>query len=148
MSTLDYVVEQWDEGAKHGFPPCCRARFIVSHLRPPLLSRVAPVLSRRLRGFTPRHVIADGMVPCEYHLLHWVVTGDKGGWRKPAGEGMCCQTRKDLVGSGEVLLARIRCEPDEYISEVAYPWIFHADAEEGTPGISIDHCPWCGEPLE
>lgn len=75
-----------DEGKKHGIPWCCGVRFGIDWERP----KVGWFLPRRLlRPWVrlislfpdPRGNFAvqdqQGYVPCEYHLLKWLVTG----WR-------------------------------------------------------------------
>lgn len=95
--------------------------------------------------------LADGMVPCEYHLAKWVLQGTREGWRAPLEKGMCCETRSDLERSGVAVIQKVTYEPDpedemEVLSEVATFWMltFQGEVEEG---ISVAHCPWCGSEL-
>lgn len=68
-----------EEGRRHNIPLCCGIRFGIDCERPKLLVRFLPRLARRLKTFTPRMAMAtwdgQGWVPCEYHLVWWVLTG-------------------------------------------------------------------------
>lgn len=145
MRGLDFIRNQWTEGARHGFPPCCRARYIVDQLRPSLLDAVLPEgVAGRVRRLThPRFSVADGMVPCELHLVAYLATGDKTGWRNPLPATMCCQMRRDLVENGHVHLEREAFDVDG-IGPVAI-WMFGTTAENA---ISVNACPYCGKALD
>lgn len=146
---LSYVREQWAEGERHGFPKCCRARYIADRLLDPVGPRrlLPDGLGGRLVRLRPRYSVADGMVPCEAHLLGYLLTGDRSGWRKPRAPGMCCQLRADIVAGGYARLTRETfCPTDddgEELDEVTV-WMLG----EGDGAISVTHCPWCGAALD
>lgn len=152
MRGVSWASTQWKEGERHGFPRCCRARFILSHGRPKPLEHLAPGIMGRLRRLTPRFAVADGMVPCEYHLLKWLWNGDRRGWRDPLDpeNGECCEVRQDLERGGVVSIRQERYEDEELFSEPYRPWMLFLLDENGgaRDGISITACPWCGVPLE
>jgi hypothetical protein len=158
---LDTIRYHWREGERHGFPRCCRARYIVDRVRPSVLDAVLPEgVAGRVRRLLPRYGLGDGMVPCEAHALLYLATGDRSGWRKPLPPGECCQLRADLVGGGSVYLARIHVEPEEssvvncgedwddagQLAEAVDVWMFSPDGDPNN-GISVSHCPWCGAAL-
>jgi hypothetical protein len=69
------------EGRKHDIPWCCGLRFGIDCERPKPLRRVHPRFWSRLNRITsPRGAFAlwdgQGYVPCEYHLLKWLLGGD------------------------------------------------------------------------
>jgi len=67
------------EGLRSGIPLCCCLRFAWTWGRPGVLRRFE--WWRRAKHLTPRWAYAfrygEGYVPCEYHLLRWVVTGER-----------------------------------------------------------------------
>ena len=145
----------WREGARHGFHRCCRARFIASNARPRLFERVAPGLALRLRKLRPRHVIADGCVPCELHAMRWLLDGRTDHWRDTLPPGVCCQFVKDLH-SGQNIDIGLSLERED-IEELE-----HEDGEVmsvagqgvriwwmgiGEERASVHFCPWCGTDL-
>lgn len=146
---------QWRQGDLHGFHRCCRARFIASSARPRLLGRIAPSLSDRLRWLRPRHVIADGCVPCEFHLLRWLLDGRKDHWRNPLPPGACCQFVKDLQSGQDIdiglSLEREDIEEFEYesgeVMSVAGQGVKVWWLGIGEERASVDYCPWCGSRL-
>ena len=155
------AAEFWDEGSKHGFPPCCKARFILSTLRPHVFTdKIAPNFFYRLRKhFNLRHVLADGMVPCEYHALKYLVTGDKTGWRdRSVKPPVCCEMRRDLEEEGTVSLRYVQFFAQDFegggqdlLSEASFwVWMLEFPSQEGEPDfeISVHNCPWCGTALE
>jgi hypothetical protein len=160
---IDRATRFWGEGSIHGFPPCCKARFIVSVLRPRFIRhRLAPNFFTRWKmNLSLRHSLADGMVPCEYHALKYLVTGDKTGWRKNRETTeTCCEVRRDLEDSGIATLKRTQIKfedvdggKDLLLSDETY-WVWMLNLpvqeEEGRPEheISVHNCPWCGTPLE
>ncbi len=75
-----------EEGHLHGIPTCCGIRFGLDWERPKAAWFLGhPFLRpwvRLTRLFpTTRHAFASddgqGYVPCEYHLLRWVLTGKR-----------------------------------------------------------------------
>ena len=144
---IDLIRHEWREGECHGIPMCCRARFIVGRLLPKPLARIAPNLSARLAIFTPRRVLMDGVVPCELHALHWLLTGSKKGWRKPMAPKMCCSTREEYERHDLATLRHVtefgqdltgkRIEVNTWVLE---NW--------GETTVGINNCPWCGAKLE
>lgn len=79
-------LRRWYAAARAlGLPPCCAARLAADAEIP--LPRLGP-LAGRLRALTPRYALAarwgSGIVPCEAHLVWWLVTN-----RRPA----CARTR-------------------------------------------------------
>ncbi len=141
------ILEQWREGRKHGFPQCCRARFIVDCIRPSLSDTLLPKgLASRLKRLThPRHAVADGMVPCEYHLAAYLLTGDRTKWRKPLPPTMCCTRRNDLVEAGYVALSKETIPPDEGEGAEFSVWMFGLTKDDQ---INISNCPFCGAALD
>jgi hypothetical protein len=88
------------------------------------------------------------MVPCEYHLLRYLVDGDKTKWRKPLPEEWCCDMRRSLVEGGWVTLVRETFKPEDehgiIADEVVTIWMFG----RGEDAISVTCCPWCGAALK
>lgn len=75
-------VSSWaDTGEVHGIPRCCGLRFGFEAERPKVLGRLAPRVKARMWGLGPRKAFAtrdgQGYVPCEAHLLLFLLTG----WR-------------------------------------------------------------------
>ena len=75
-----------EEGHKHGIPTCCGIRFGLTWERPKVSWYLPhPFLRPWVRLVTvalplaPRRAFAlyygHGYVPCEYHLVRWVLTG-------------------------------------------------------------------------
>jgi len=85
MSFLREVWSWAEEGHKHGIPTCCGIRFGISAARPKPLywTRTGLRLSHRINVFKydPRRRFSEqdqqGYVPCEYHLLRWLLTGKR-----------------------------------------------------------------------
>jgi hypothetical protein len=78
------VLDWAEEGHRHGIPTCCGIRFGIDWERPKVgwfLSQRSVRIWVRLHSLllTPRHAFAtwdqQGYVPCEYHLLRWILTG-------------------------------------------------------------------------
>ena len=136
--------EHWRAGRDHGFPRCCRARFILDAKRPHTLSRIG-IVERLIHLLSPRRRLADGMVPCEMHALQWLLTGRREHWRRP--NPVCCETRRDLRGHANIEAVEI--DPEEMGFEGGMNvapmrvWMFRIGEEE----ISVGFCPWCGERL-
>ena len=136
----------WEEGAERGIPLCCRARWSAGVLRPPLLSRWAPGLSARLRrALRPRYAVADGIVPCEAHLLRYLLTG-----KRPLPpevrnrSGTCCEYRQSMAQHAGVVIRHTVIPPEELIPGGGEAWMLVIDGEEH---VSLHFCPWCGAPL-
>lgn len=144
---ISEIKAQWEEGRRHGFPPCCRARWIFDRLRPSFLDNVFPSdVAARLRPLLSiRYGLADGMVPCEYHAARFLIDGDRTRWRRRRTTPItsCCDTFSFMLEDGIVRLETV--EPDEVISEKGHIWMMSATPEEG---ISISRCPWCGTDLQ
>ena len=75
-----------EEGHKHDIPTCCGIRFGIGWERPKIGWFLPHPFLRpwvRLQSLYPnrRHAFAihdqQGYVPCEYHLLRWIVTGKR-----------------------------------------------------------------------
>lgn len=142
------VVDLWAEGRHHGFPPCCIARFVLDPAR--LLGAALPAgrVSRmvgRLVSLGPRHAVADGMVPCEGHLVHYLLTGDRSSWRRrrTAPLEACCEARAYFEAEGLVAHERGAEVSDPETGEVEARldlWMV-----EGVGAVS--YCPWCGQRL-
>lgn len=80
------VIDWATEGRKHDIPWCCGLRFGIDWERPKVAWFLGhPFLRPWVRFSTlfqsPRHAFAmvdgQGYVPCEYHLLRWVLTGER-----------------------------------------------------------------------
>lgn len=80
------VMDWADEGCKHGIPTCCGIRFGIEWERPKLgWFLEAPFLRPWVRwcrlNKSYRQVFAlidgQGYVPCEYHLVRWILTGKR-----------------------------------------------------------------------
>lgn len=155
---LSVAARAWKEGAFHGFPRCCRARYVFDRVRPHLSDLFPADVAARLRRLSPRRALADGMVPCEWHALAYVLTGDRSGWRHPRPpRTTCCDVRERLVDGGEVRLWRERIEPDPHPDHEVCAcgtdapvdvWIFALEPGDDAPAISVTHCPWCGAALD
>lgn len=80
MSLFQRVWDWAEEGYKHDIPTCCGLRFGFDCERPKVLPRLGP-MGRRVQHLlvSPRHAFAfwdqQGYVPCEYHLIRWLLTG-------------------------------------------------------------------------
>lgn len=79
LHMIDKIREWVVEGRLHDIPVCCGIRFGLGHvLRPPqnLWSGLI-----RIHHISPRRAYAlhfgEGYVPCEYHLVRWLLTGRK-----------------------------------------------------------------------
>ena len=158
---MEDIFKFWEEGTKYGFPPCCKARFILSRVRPRFFRhRIAPGFFARINqhyGF--RRALADGMVPCEYHALKYLLTGDKTSWRKrDMRPDICCETRRDLEDAGIAVVKKHKLKAsdvdegqDLLADSVFWIWLLHLPVVEGEGGgehsISVHNCPWCGSPL-
>jgi len=83
---LRRVLDWAAEGHKHDIPTCCGLRFGIGMERPkvgwvlphPFLR---PWVRLHSLAMTPRKAFAShdqqGYVPCEYHLLRWILTGKR-----------------------------------------------------------------------
>lgn len=154
MAIINTARRHWRAGAQYGFHRCCRARFIASNARPRLFERIVPGWAHRLRRFRPRHVLADGCVPCEIHALRWLLDGRKDHWRAPLPPGVCCQVSRGLAAGGHATLAREdvdAVDPDDLehgecataSGQVFRVWFLGLGEER----ISVNFCPWCGTSL-
>jgi hypothetical protein len=70
----------YTSGVNSDIPVCCSARFAWDWAVPnPLLELIPHELLDRIRGLSPRRVLSArnpvGYIPCEYHVLKWVLTG-------------------------------------------------------------------------
>jgi len=80
-------VWEWaEEGHRHGIPTCCGIRFGIEWERPKLgwlmTTPQVRIWVRLLRlVHAPRSAFAlsdgQGYVPCEYHLVRWLLTGKR-----------------------------------------------------------------------
>lgn len=156
-SVLQYIAAEWQAGDRHGFPPCCRARFILAQLRPHPLREVAPYFAQRLRRITPRGAVADGYVPCEYHVLKWLVTGRPGVEmdRRNKHVDTCCEYRDTFAALGvqvrqTVLRGSEIADPEDKfdIDPKAKVTIWELEVDGlGEIGVTVRCCPWCGKEL-
>lgn len=133
--------ELWAEGRHHGFPPCCIARFIFDPVR---ILPGGRALGRVLR-LTPRRAVSDGMVPCEYHLAHYLLTGDRARWRRRRTAPMeaCCETRAYFEREGDLVFERGAEVSNPETGEVQARLDLWMVKEVG----AIHYCPWCGKEL-
>ncbi len=76
---LRHIYDMVKEGRRHNIPWCCGIRHGIDCVRPKPIGMVHPELCARLKTLGPRQGLAfydgQGCVPCEYHLLKWLVTG-------------------------------------------------------------------------
>jgi len=151
MGLRESARREWQEGAKHGFPPCCRAQFIADQAAFDLVMRVPGVTTGKVyrvrKLLDPRYAIADGFVPCTYHALKWGLTGTKAVSRErrkqgDAARGYCCREMKRAIADRGVIVERI---PVEVWSGTARIWVLrHADDPVEGRFVHIRRCPWCG----
>ena len=144
---LSEARRHWAAGECFGFPRCCRARFIVSQMRPRVLSLLAPGLASRLAQLSPRMAVADGLVPCEYHLARWLLTGVRADRRAQPTHDLCCDHRQDMADVDAAHIARQFVsgeDPSTGETVTGYAWFLTTDHDD----IQIDACPWCGTRLE
>ena len=136
----------WGQGRRFGFPTCCIVRFlagtVVHRVTDPPVYDVYGFRDRLRTTLNPRYVMGDGLVPCEYHVLKYLLTGSKKGWRNEQEPDMCCERRKTLEEAGLIRLDRLSAY-DESV------WMFAWLSESGRSlgEINVERCPWCGGPL-
>lgn len=107
----------------------------------------------RLLRLLPRHVLGDGIVPCEYHALRWLLTGRppvEPGDRVVEGE-TCCGVRAVLAEDGDAVLSRQTVAVEEVAdgqpipAGIASVWFLEVP---GAEPLVVRRCPWCGTDLE
>jgi hypothetical protein len=136
------VREYWAQGERHRIPRCCRVQFITEVVA---LS-VLPPVAHRLALLTPRHAIADGVVPWSGHALRWLLTG-----RKPVADAdrvhgaMCCEARDAMAEHGGPVIRWDVVEVDmpDGPETMLIPQLHAAGADP----IHAPYCPWCGEEI-
>ena len=142
MSRLSDAIDGWKAGEHNHIPRCCRLRWLSNPFRPSVLSRVAPDLSNRLRRhLRPRYAIADGVVPCEYHALRFLLTGQRpvpDDMRNNSADGFCCEHREAMAKHAGVTI-----QASEHPDYLGVPFLLTGEDEQ----FSLMHCPWCGEGL-
>lgn len=142
----DAVAAAWTEGARQGFPLCCRVQFCADVA----IWRAFPPSFQRLWQIAPRRAISDGLVPCWYHTARWLLTGkppmDPGA---RLGGSRCCDARDTMESEcGTVIRVDVveafMDGEDEPPRMIAIPQL-HID---GAEPVHCPHCPWCGKQIE
>lgn len=150
------LAEHWRRGALYGFPACCRAQYLVeAAVVHPLLEALPPPLgapARRALRLTPRHALADGLVPCTAHAAWWLLTG-----RPPVSPARrnraesCCETRDAMERVGVRVLLVSAGDVDGMLDTDICIHVLRqsgSDSPEMAEGdIHIHRCPWCGHTL-
>ncbi len=80
------VLEWAREGRRHDIPWCCGCRFGLDQVLAVPWYRLGRLGFHLMRvrdalKYSPRHAFAvmdaQGYIPCEYHLVRWVLTGNR-----------------------------------------------------------------------
>jgi hypothetical protein len=135
---LEMFKKAWQYGKESNIPPCCRARFMLD-----LAVDLPYAPLQRVQRLMPRHVLADGVVPCELHLGWWILTG-----RPPVlpenrvRMGPCCDMRAVAELEGVRIVSK-SIEVEGFEGPLYLNWL----QVDGLDRITVYACPWCKAPL-
>lgn len=158
VTVIMKLLDHWRNGIHYGFPVCCRVQFLADQVVMGALTRTTPEalhdILYRLRRFTPRYSLADGLVPCSYHAARWTLTGlppvDPASRDRATA---CCESRDALAQIADVHLVHLVLDEVDGSGSDKKVSLWVLRSGEGPTDnmleqdVHIHNCPWCGTPL-